>query len=66
MSMIHKFLDQVQFKSHEDFMEHFHVNVPEHFNFAYDVIDAYSGSRFVLMGCRHRSILQFYQNLKRL
>ena len=44
MSMIHKFLDQVQFKSHEDFMEHFHVNVPEHFNFAYDVIDAYAAT----------------------
>ncbi len=45
MSMIHKFLDQVQFKSHEDFMEHFHVNVPEHFNFAYDVIDAYAATQ---------------------
>ena len=43
--MIHKFLDQVQFKSHEDFMEHFHVNVPEHFNFAYDVIDAYAATQ---------------------
>ena len=26
-------------------MEHFHVNVPEHFNFAYDVIDAYAATQ---------------------
>ena len=45
MSMIHKFLDQVQFKSYDDFMEHYRVNVPEHFNFAYDVIDAYAATQ---------------------
>lgn len=40
--MIRKFLEQTSFRSYKDFMEHFRVNVPEHFNFAYDVIDAYA------------------------
>ncbi len=40
--MIEKFLSQTEFKDYDDFMQHFKVNVPEDFNFAYDVIDAYA------------------------
>lgn len=40
--MIEKFLRQAEFKDYSDFMENFKVNVPENFNFAYDVIDAYA------------------------
>ena len=40
--MLEKFLDRVEFSSYEDFMENFHINVPEHFNFAYDVVDEWA------------------------
>lgn len=40
--MIEKFVPQTQFSSYEDFMHNFKVNVPEDFNFAYDVVDAWA------------------------
>ena len=40
--MLEKYLKQTEFSSYEDFMENYQVQVPEHFNFAYDVIDAYA------------------------
>ncbi|MDE5975734.1 MAG: acetyl-CoA synthetase, partial [Muribaculaceae bacterium] len=40
--MLEKFLDKTTFDSYDDFMENFHVNVPEHFNFGYDVVDAWA------------------------
>lgn len=40
--MLDRFLDKTEFESYEDFMENFHVNVPENFNFAYDVVDAWA------------------------
>ena len=40
--MLEKFLDKTEFNSYEDFMENFHINVPENFNFAYDVVDAWA------------------------
>lgn len=40
--MLEKFLDKTKFDSYEDFMENFHVNVPENFNFGYDVVDAWA------------------------
>ena len=40
--MIERFLQQTEFVSQEDFVRHFHINVPEHFNFAYDVMDAWA------------------------
>lgn len=40
--MLEKFLDKTEFDSYEDFMANFHVNVPENFNFGYDVVDAWA------------------------
>ena len=40
--MIEHFLPQVDFSSYEDFLAHFKVNVPDNFNFAYDVVDVYA------------------------
>ncbi|MDE6772835.1 MAG: AMP-binding protein [Muribaculaceae bacterium] len=40
--MLEKFLDKTHFDSYEDFMENFHVNVPENFNFGYDVVDEWA------------------------
>ena len=40
--MLERFLTKTQFSDYEDFMNNFHLQVPEHFNFGYDVIDAYA------------------------
>ena len=40
--MIDKFLNQTSFSSTEDFAENYEVNVPENFNFAYDVVDEWA------------------------
>ena len=40
--MLEKFLDKTEFESYDDFMQNFHVNVPENFNFGYDVVDAWA------------------------
>ncbi len=37
--MLDTFLTRTRFESYEDFVENFSVNVPESFNFAYDVAD---------------------------
>ncbi|MBQ1931940.1 MAG: AMP-binding protein [Muribaculaceae bacterium] len=40
--MLEHFLDKVQFESYEDFMANFKINVPERFNFGYDVVDRWA------------------------
>ena len=40
--MIEKYIKQVDFASYEEFLENYEVNIPEDFNFGYDVIDAYA------------------------
>lgn len=40
--MIGNYLQKEDFTSYEDFMQNFKVNVPDDFNFGYDVIDAYA------------------------
>ncbi len=37
--MLEKFLSRIEFDSYEDFKANYKVNVPEGFNFAYDVVD---------------------------
>ena len=37
--MIEKFLDKVDFTSQEDFKNNLKINVPENFNFGYDVVE---------------------------
>ena len=37
--MLEKFLSKVDFDSYEDFIDNFKINVPDNFNFAYDVVD---------------------------
>ncbi|MDR2543011.1 MAG: AMP-binding protein [Treponema sp.] len=39
MSLLDKYLPRTDFESYEDFYENYTVNIPENFNFAYDVID---------------------------
>lgn len=40
--MLEQFLDKTEFTSYDDFMANFHVNVPENFNFGYDVVDRWA------------------------
>lgn len=41
--MLEKFLPRMEFSSYEDFKSNYMVNLPDHFNFAYDVMDAWAG-----------------------
>ena len=38
--LLDRFLPRTEFTSYEDFCENFKINVPENFNFAFDVVDA--------------------------
>ena len=40
--MLERFLRKTEFDSYEDFMANFELVVPENFNFAYDVVDAWA------------------------
>lgn len=40
--MLEKYLDKIDFDSYDDFMQNFHINVPDNFNFAYDVVDEWA------------------------
>ena len=40
--MVERFLKQTHFTSYEDYNEHLEFIIPEHFNFAYDVMDAWA------------------------
>jgi acetyl-CoA synthetase len=40
--MLEKFLPKDNFDSYEDFKKNYKVNIPDNFNFAYDVIDAWA------------------------
>ena len=43
--MVERFLQQTTFSSQEDYRENLHIHVPENFNFAYDVVDAYAAEQ---------------------
>ena len=48
------YLKQTEFTSYEDFCENFKLNIPENFNFAYDIIDRYAieqPERLALVWC---------------
>lgn len=40
--MLERFLEQTEFSSLEDFVSNYKVKVPDNFNFAYDVVDAWA------------------------
>lgn len=42
MALIEKFLKKTEFKSYEDFIHSYSIDVPKNFNFAFDVVDAYA------------------------
>ena len=40
--MLNRYLKQTTFSSQEDFMQNYKVNVPENFNFGYDIVDGWA------------------------
>ena len=40
--MIEKFVKKTTFSSHQDFIDNYNIIVPDHFNFAYDVVDEWA------------------------
>jgi len=40
--MLNRFLKKSTFENYADFLANYKVNVPEHFNFGYDVVDVYA------------------------
>ena len=40
--MIEKYLSQTKFTSQEDFIKNLHINVPDNFNFGYDIVDTWA------------------------
>ncbi|MDR1735989.1 MAG: AMP-binding protein [Oscillospiraceae bacterium] len=43
--LLSRFLPRRDFSSYEDFSENYSLNVPENFNFGYDVVDAWADAR---------------------
>ena len=43
--MVERFLSQTSFTTQEDFIKNFKINVPEDFNFGYDVVDAWAAEQ---------------------
>ncbi|MCL2176233.1 MAG: AMP-binding protein [Treponema sp.] len=39
MSLLDKYLQKQEFESYEDFYKNYKINIPENFNFAFDVVD---------------------------
>src|SRR5690554_363098 len=42
--MIEKFVKRTLFESQQDFIDNYEINVPENFNFAYDVVDEWANT----------------------
>ncbi len=42
--LLDRYLSRVEFDSYEDYYQNFKINVPENFNFAYDVVDEYAAT----------------------
>ncbi|NMA73683.1 MAG: AMP-binding protein [Bacteroidales bacterium] len=40
--MLEKYLSQLNFESQEDFAKNFKLNIPDHFNFGYDIVDEWA------------------------
>lgn len=40
--MLNKYLDKTEFENYNDFLENFKINVPENFNFGYDIVDEWA------------------------
>ena len=52
--MLDKYLPRVEFESYEEFMENFKINIPDGFNFGFDIVDGWAeceADKLALMWC---------------
>ena len=69
--LLNQFLERTEFSSYEDFKQNYKLNIPENFNFGFDVVDAWAQcqpQKRALVWCNDRSaekILTF-ADMKRL
>jgi acetyl-CoA synthetase len=71
MDLLDKYLSKSEFESYEDFYANFSVNIPENFNFAYDVTDvlaAEKGGETAMVWCDEKGAeaVFTYADIKRL
>ena len=43
--MLEKFLPRIEFDSYEDFKKNYKVDIPQDFNFGFDIVDGYAKER---------------------
>ncbi|MED9996580.1 MAG: acetyl-CoA synthetase, partial [Paludibacteraceae bacterium] len=43
--MLERFVEKTQFTSQEDFVTNLKIKAPQHFNFGYDVVDAWAAEQ---------------------
>jgi len=63
MDLLDKYLPRTEFDSYEDFYKNYSVNIPENFNFAYDVMDTLAkekGGERALVWCDERGAEAFF------
>lgn len=63
MSLLEKYVFRTEFDSYDDFCQNFKINVPENFNFAYDIVDEYAKtepSRLALVWCDDKGEERFF------
>ncbi|HTX60772.1 MAG TPA: AMP-binding protein [Methanobacterium sp.] len=41
-SLLYSYVPEIEYKSYQEFIDNFDINMPEEFNFAYDVVDKYA------------------------
>ncbi len=60
--MIEKYLEKTEFSSYEDFYRNFKINIPENFNYAYDVVDEIASrtpDKIAIVWCNDRGEEKF-------
>ena len=68
--LLNRFLPRTEFDSYEDFKENYKVNVPENFNFGFDVVDEWAKAdrnKKALIWCDDRGdekVFTFYDIMK--
>ncbi|MDD1775616.1 MAG: AMP-binding protein [Methanobacterium sp.] len=41
-SLLYSYVPEIEYKSYQEFIDNFDINIPDNFNFAYDIVDKYA------------------------
>ena len=61
--LLNRFLPRTEFESYEDFKQNYKVNVPENFNFGFDIVDAWADEqpgKMALLYCDDFGTRRYY------